>query len=162
MHLPILDQALPWFVRSWPTGKDEISILWTQKPPGREAISSPGVVFSESCAWGLRSYSSGVVLQWKLWYRALPSTSPAASSRSAQLNRPLEAPASVSHQAPLGSHGSSRLQMRQSSGPKRSRIPSPNTSATSWAHSVSPFPARNYRRHFRPGNCAVANWWAWC
>lgn len=45
----------------------------------------------------------------KGWDTALRSiASPAASSRPAQLNGPLEPPASVGHQAPLGCHDSSR------------------------------------------------------
>jgi len=44
-----------------------------------------------------------------------PGSSPAASSRPAQLNGPLEAPASVGHQAPLCRHGHGRLPKLRSS-----------------------------------------------
>lgn len=91
------------FVRALPTGETELRILWAQTPPrlpplaARESPpchpSGPGPV-----PWGS---AGGKALR--------PGSSPAASSRPAQLNGPLEAPASVGHQAPLGRHGKGRL-----------------------------------------------------
>jgi hypothetical protein len=92
MHLT---QTRP--LRPGPIGKTEGKVSSTA---GRKPATSPGGVCVAPALSRLRSHYSEAV--WCC--DALPGASPTASSGPAQLNGPLEPPASVGHQTPLGRH----------------------------------------------------------
>lgn len=142
IHPPRLEHAVSWVRQTSAYRVSEIRILG-----GLE--SSPGPVFVPPVILGGLDLGSGPVPGRPFWLKARvtelrPGSSPAASSRPAQLNGPLETPASVGHQAPLGRHGTRLLPEQRTSslpGGVQALAPAPAPDAATSGSPRGPLPA---------------------